>query len=111
MITSSLPSTFTHDHLTLLREVAYDHVLGTLISSPVAELVDLRNGTLASEKDVEIVVGAPHVIAGTGAPNDASTADVVLRIAVPRPGGATLVRRAPSRSGWRLGMPCTRHTP
>ena len=78
-----LPSTFTHDHLTGLREVSYDPKLATLISNPVRELVQLRNGTLASEQNVRVAPGTPHVVPGTGAPADASTADVVLRIALP----------------------------
>ena len=84
-LTPPIPSGFTHDHLSGLRQVSYDPALGTLISNPVKELAGLRNGTLASEKGVSVVVGSPHVIAGTGAPHDASTADVLLTIAVPRP--------------------------
>jgi hypothetical protein len=45
-IAPALPSRFTHDHLTGLREVAYDPLLQTLVSNPVRELVALRNGTL-----------------------------------------------------------------
>ena len=83
-----LPSAFTHDHLTGLREVAYDPKLGSLVSQPVRELVALRNGTLASERGVRVAPGTPHVVAGTGAPHaDASAADVVLSIALPTMGG------------------------
>jgi len=74
---------FTHDHLTGLREVAYDANLNTLISNPVRELAQLRNGTLAAEDPVTLTPGAPHVVAGTGAPVDASTADVLADINIP----------------------------
>jgi hypothetical protein len=68
--------------------VAYDPTLNTLVSNPVKELVNLRNGTLASEKAVSILAGSAHVVAGTGFPADASTSDVVLNITVPAAVGA-----------------------
>eukprot|EP01052_Picozoa_sp_SAG31_P038909 SAG31_NODE_5292_length_2628_cov_1.807434_1_plen_209_part_00 len=74
---------FTHDHLTGLREVAYDPRIKTLISNPVSELVNLRNGTLGGGKAVKVTPGVAHMVAGTGAPADASTADVVINITVP----------------------------
>ena len=44
-VVAPLPNpSFTHDHLTGLREVAYDPKIGTLVSNPVRELVTLRNG-------------------------------------------------------------------
>jgi hypothetical protein len=72
--------------LTGLREVAYDPVLKTLISNPVAELVGLRNGTLGSGKAVTVTPGTAHLVAGTGSPADASTADVVVNVTVPTAG-------------------------
>ena len=74
---------FTHDHLTGLREVAYDPLLKTLVSNPVAELAGLRNGTLGGGKAVKITPGIAHMVPGTGAPADASTADVVINITIP----------------------------
>ena len=47
-ISPVLPRGFTHDHLTGLREVAYDPEIQTLISNPVKELVNLRNGACAA---------------------------------------------------------------
>jgi hypothetical protein len=86
-------SRFTHDHLTGLREVAYDPKLlpyqkqtSLLVSNPVKELVNLRNGTLASEKAVAVAAGKVHLVKGTGFPADASTSDVVLSVKVPAAG-------------------------
>jgi sucrose-6-phosphate hydrolase SacC (GH32 family) len=79
---------FTRDHLTGLREVAYDPRLQTLISNPIKELINLRNGTLASEKALTVSPGKAHVVAGTGAPADASTSDVVVSVKVPSATGA-----------------------
>lgn len=89
-ITNPLPPTnrFTHDHLAGLREVAYDPALKTLVSNPVRELVNLRNGTLGSEKDVSVAPGKAHVVAGTGSPADASTSDVVVNVTIPAGAGA-----------------------
>ena len=78
------PSSFTHDHLTGLREVAYDPEIKTLVSNPVRELTQLRNGTLASASDLTLSPSAgSHLLPGTGAPSDASTADVVVNVTVP----------------------------
>ena len=74
---------FTHDHLTGLREVAYEAKTGTLVSNPVRELVNLRNGTLGSSKGVTVSPGTWHVVPGTGFPADASTSDIVANISVP----------------------------
>ena len=93
------PSTFTHDHLTGLREVAYDPDLKTLVSNPVKELVQLRNGSLASEKAVTLSPGAPHLVAGTGAPADASTSDVVVNVTVPSSAGSVGVHVLANASG------------
>ena len=51
--------------LTLLREVNYDAKLGDLVSNPAPELANLRTGSIASEKAVALVPGAPHQVAGT----------------------------------------------
>ena len=51
---------FTHDHLTGLREVAYDPKIGTLVSNPVSELVNLRNGTLGSSKQIVVAPESAH---------------------------------------------------
>ena len=93
------PSTFTHDHLTGLREVAYDPDLKTLVSNPVKELVQLRNGSLASEKAVKLSPGTPHLVAGTGAPADASTSDVVVNVTVPSSAGSVGVHVLANASG------------
>ena len=82
-ITPPIPSSFTHDHLTGLREVAYDPVLKTLVSNPVRELVNLRNGTLAHEPLISLTAGETHIVAGTGLPRDASTADVLVNFTLP----------------------------
>ena len=74
---------FTHDHLTGLREVAYDVTLQTLVSNPVRELVSLRNGTLGSSKGVTVAPGTAHIVPGTGYPADASTSDVVVNVTIP----------------------------
>jgi len=81
---------FTHDHLTGLREVAFDPTIQTLISNPVRELVGLRNGTLGSAKSVALTDGKPHVVSGTGYPADASTADVVAKFSVPSNGAGAI---------------------
>jgi len=52
--------------LTLLREVNYDAKLMNLVSNPVPELTKLRNGTVATEKNVALKPGAPHVVTKTG---------------------------------------------
>ena len=83
-----IPSRYTNHHLTGLREVAYDPRIASLVSNPVKELLGLRNGTLASETNVRVTPSAPHIVAGTGAPHDASTSDVVVRMLVPTDGGA-----------------------
>ena len=79
----TLPSTFTHDHLTGLRHVTYDPKIATLVSNPVAELVQLRNGTLASEHALVLGQSSTHLVPGTGWPHDASTSDVVITVSVP----------------------------
>ena len=84
-----LPSGFTHDHLSGLREVAYDPKIKTLVSNPVAELINLRNDTLGGGKAVKVAPGTAHLVAGTGAPADASTSDVVVNITVPTAGSAS----------------------
>ena len=88
-------SRFTHDHLTGLREVSFDPKLqpysmhtSPLVSNPVKELVNLRNGTLGSDKGVAVAAGKAHVVKGTGFPADASTSDVVVSIKVPSTVGA-----------------------
>lgn len=53
------------------------------MSNPVAELAGLRNGTLGGGKAVKVMPGIAHMVAGTGAPADASTADVVINITIP----------------------------
>ena len=50
--------------LTLLREVHWDADLQTLVSSPVPELVGLRNATVASERGVALGA-APRAVPGT----------------------------------------------
>ena len=40
-------------------------------------------GTLGSEKAVTVAPNTAHVVAGTGAPADASTSDVVVTVTVP----------------------------
>jgi hypothetical protein len=80
---------FTHDHLTGLREVAYEPLTGGLISNPVRELVNLRNGSMANASAVVVKAGTPYVVAGTGAPADASTSDVVVNFALPTAAGAS----------------------
>lgn len=88
-----LPSRFTNHHLSSLREVSYDPRIRTLVSNPVKELTKLRNGTLAHEAGIRVPPGAAHIVAGTGAPHDASTSDVVLTLSVPPSGrGAVGVR-------------------
>ena len=84
-------SRFTHDHLGGLREVAYDPLIKTLVSNPVRELVGLRNGTLGSGRGVSVSPGTAHVVKGTGAPHDASTADVVVNVTVPSSGAVGAV--------------------
>jgi len=85
-IVDPLPSSFTHDHLSGLREVAYDPVLRTLVSNPVKELAGLRNGSLASETNVVLNPGTAHIVKGTSVADgvDASTSDIVLKITVPK---------------------------
>jgi sucrose-6-phosphate hydrolase SacC (GH32 family) len=78
----ALPSSFTNHHLTGLREVAYDPMLGYLVSNPIAELANLRNATIASEQ-VVVAPSKTHIVAGTGWPVDASTSDVVITVDVP----------------------------
>ena len=68
--------------------MSYDLTLGILVASPVRELAGLRNGSLASEADVRVAVGTPHVVAGTGLPADASTSDVLINVTVPRSAAA-----------------------
>jgi len=87
-IRPQVPGGFTHDHLTGLREVAYDPTIGTLVSNPVAELVNLRNGSLASIQAATVSPGDVYIVAGTGAPADASTSDVLVNITVPQAVGA-----------------------
>jgi len=91
---------FTRDHLTGLREVAFDPSIQTLISNPVKELVGLRNGTLGSVKSVALPDGKPHIVSGTGYPADASASDVVAKFSVPSNGvGAIGVRVLANTSG------------
>ena len=44
----------------------------------------LRNGTLAKASAVTVSPGTPRIIAGTGAPADASTSDVLVSVNVPK---------------------------
>ena len=78
-----LPSRFTNHHLTSLRHVSYEPVTATLVSNPIAELVHLRNGSIASERAVLLSPSTPHVVPGTGWPADASTSDIVISMSVP----------------------------
>lgn len=73
---------FTHDHLTGLREVSYDPAIQTIVSNPVRELANLRNGTLGASKGVTVAPGTAHIVPGTGHPADASASDVVANITV-----------------------------
>ena len=43
----------------------------------------MHAGTLGSERDVTVPPNTAHVVAGTGAPADASTSDVVVNVTVP----------------------------
>lgn len=70
-------------------------------SNPVRELVGLRNGSLASEQAVKLAPGAPYLVAGTGTPADASTADVVVNVSVPSVAGAVGVHVLANVSGTR----------
>jgi hypothetical protein len=62
--------------LTLLREVNYDAALGTLVSNPVPELVNLRNGTVASVESLALSP-TPAAVAGTGG-GAAASADILV---------------------------------
>merc|ERR1712166_98964 len=74
---------YTRDHLTGLRQVAYDPQIKGLISNPVSELSNLRNSTLGTAKRIAVAAGTSHIVSGTGFPADASTSDVVVNISVP----------------------------
>lgn len=90
----SLPSRFTNHHLTSLRQVAYDPSIATLVSNPVAELVNLRNATLASERGLLLAPSKPHVVAGTGWGGDASTSDIVISMSIPAMAPAAVAHSA-----------------
>eukprot|EP01050_Picozoa_sp_SAG11_P049366 SAG11_NODE_26932_length_339_cov_0.641667_1_plen_74_part_10 len=48
------------------------------------------NGTLGSGKAVQVSPGTAHIVAGTGAPVDASTADVVVNVTIPSTGSGAI---------------------
>ena len=50
-----------------------------------------RNGTLGGGKAVNVAPGTAHLVAGTGAPADASTSDVLVNVTVPRSSTASAV--------------------
>ena len=68
-----------HSALTCARDVRFDHRVDRLVANPIAELADLRNGTLYDERGLSVDARRPLDGTGGGA---ASAADVVVALAL-----------------------------